>query len=43
LTPAQAKQISSLDNQWDRDVELKKVMGVPDSVFERTATPLKLD
>jgi predicted TIM-barrel fold metal-dependent hydrolase len=32
----QLRQVSRLKNQWDRDVALKRAMGVPDSVFART-------
>jgi hypothetical protein len=28
--------VSRLDNQWDRDVVLKRAMGVPEAVFART-------
>lgn len=31
------KGIQRLGNQWDRDVALKRAMGVPDEVFERSA------
>ena len=34
--------VSGLSNQWDRDVALKRAMGVPDAVFARTAKVLKL-
>ena len=30
-----AWRISGIDNEWDRDVELKKAMGVPAAVFSR--------
>ena len=29
--------VSRLDNQWDRDVRLKRALGVPEAVFNRTA------
>lgn len=32
-----AKAIEKIDNKWDRDVALKKALGVPPSVFERSA------
>ena len=31
------KAIQQIDNQWDRDVALKRALGVPDEVFERGA------
>lgn len=36
------KGIQALENLWDRDVTLKKAMGVPDAVFERSAELLGL-
>jgi len=36
------KAISGLANTWDRDVSLKRAMGTPDAVFERTRTLLNL-
>ncbi len=32
--------LSSIENQWDRDVELKKALGVPNHVFSRSSTLL---
>lgn len=32
-----ARRLSRIDNAWDRDVALKRAMGTPDSVFERSA------
>jgi hypothetical protein len=37
---SEIKAIQGLDNQWDRDVALKKAMGVPSEVFERSASLL---
>lgn len=37
----EAWRLSGLDNAWDRDVELKRAIGVPDEVFERTQTLLE--
>ena len=34
--------VSKLPNQWDRDLNLKRAMGVPDTVFARTAEILNL-
>lgn len=34
------KAIQRIDNQWDRDVSLKRALGVPNEVFERTANLL---
>jgi len=36
------KAIQALESLWDRDVALKKAMGVPDSVFDRSADLLGL-
>jgi predicted TIM-barrel fold metal-dependent hydrolase len=38
-----ALRIGRIDNQWDRDVELKRAIGVPDAVFRRTAGVLNLE
>ena len=35
-------RVSKFSNQWDRDFNLKRAMGVPESVFVRTAELLKL-
>jgi hypothetical protein len=35
-----AWRLSGVDNAWDRDVELKRAMGVPDEVFARSAALL---
>ena len=32
-----ARKLSNIDNVWDRDIALKRAMGTPDSVFERSA------
>lgn len=32
--------VSDIDNKWDKDVELKRAFGVPDTVFTRTAEVL---
>lgn len=40
LTRGQMTAISGMTNVWDRDVELKKALGVPGSVFHRTAEVL---
>ncbi|NNL99692.1 MAG: amidohydrolase family protein, partial [Gammaproteobacteria bacterium] len=37
-----ARAVRRIDNRWDRDVALKRAIGVPESVFARTATVLKL-
>lgn len=34
------REISSIDNPWDRSVALKKALGVPEDVFRRTETVL---
>jgi hypothetical protein len=31
-----------MSNKWDRDVAIKRAMGVPAVVFEQTATVLKI-
>ena len=36
------RRVAKISNQWDRDLNLKRAMGVPDSVFARTAEVLKL-
>jgi hypothetical protein len=40
VSVSEIKAIQSLDNQWDRDVALKQAMGVPPSVFRRSASLL---
>ncbi len=35
-------RIGSLKNQWDRDVALKRAMGVPEGVFARARSVLKI-
>ena len=40
LSVGEVKHILRIDNQWDRDVMLKKFMGVPEEVFERSRTLL---
>ncbi len=37
---SELKSIAALDNQWDKDVALKKAMGVPPEVFLRSASVL---
>ena len=37
LTRAQMSAISSITNAWDRDVALKRALGVPPDIFRRTA------
>lgn len=32
-----ARKLSDIDNLWDRDIALKRALGTPDSVFERSA------
>jgi len=36
------RDVARLKNKWDRDVALKRAMGVPDAVFARTRAVLKL-
>lgn len=36
LSFRQAKHVERLENKWDRDVALKKFLGVPESVFGRS-------
>lgn len=38
LTHEQMREISTIENPFDRDVELKRALGVPDDIFGRTAT-----
>lgn len=38
-----ARKLSNIDNVWDRDVALKRALGTPDSVFERSAAVLDTD
>jgi predicted TIM-barrel fold metal-dependent hydrolase len=40
---ATLRAVSHLENQWDRDVALKRAMGVPDGVFARTWEILERD
>ena len=40
---ADAWRAGGIDNQWDRDVALKKAFGVPDEVFTRSASLLDHD
>ena len=37
---SELKAIVALDNQWDKDVALKRAMGVPSQVFRQTASLL---
>ena len=39
---SEIREISKLENQWDRDVALKRAMGVPDPVFVRAKRVLKV-
>ena len=39
---AQLWHIFKLDNKWQRDVALKRALGVPATIFERSASLLKL-
>jgi predicted TIM-barrel fold metal-dependent hydrolase len=43
LSIKQMWQLSRQDNQWDRDVLLKKALGVPDEVFQRSAKLLNIE
>ena len=36
ISTGDLKLISNLDNTWDRDIVLKKKLGVPDEIFERS-------
>jgi uncharacterized protein len=36
------REVGRLKNQWDRDVVLKRAMGVPEDVFARTRAVLKI-
>lgn len=38
----QIREVGRLKNRWDRDVALKRAMGVPEDVFARTRTVLKI-
>ena len=40
VSPGTLKAVQQIDNQWDRDVALKRAMGVPESVFARSAEVL---
>jgi predicted TIM-barrel fold metal-dependent hydrolase len=37
-----AREVSAIENLWDRDVALKSAFGVPDAVFERAGELLKI-
>ena len=37
------RQVAAIDNTWDRDVALKRAMGVPESVFQRARTLLPVE
>jgi hypothetical protein len=37
----EALRIQRIENPWDRDVELKRAIGVPESVFTRFADMLR--
>lgn len=39
---ADLREVSRIENQWDRDVALKRAMGVPRGVFERTKRLLQI-
>lgn len=43
LSPAEMLRLSRIENPWDRDVMLKKALGVPASVFSNTARLLKIN
>ena len=40
LTGSQMAAIGSITNAWDRDVALKRGLGVPPDIFERTGKVL---
>ena len=40
---ADARDVASLDNPWDRDVALKEALGVPREVFARSAELLPME
>ena len=42
LSPAKILHLEKIDNPWDRDVELKQALGVPVSVFLRSAQILRV-
>jgi hypothetical protein len=37
-----AWEVSAIDNQWDRDVALKRAFGISNKVFTQTAELLKI-
>ncbi len=37
LTREQMQTISSIENPWDRDVELKEALGMPAAIFAKPA------
>ena len=41
IGPGNAWYVSGIDNQWDRDVALKKALGVPETVYGRRLGILK--
>ena len=43
VSASKLKAIHRIDNQWDRDIALKRALGVPDSVFARSAKLLGND
>ncbi len=42
LTRAEMTELASVTNAWDRDIRLKRALGVPAEVFARTARLLRL-
>ena len=42
LTRQQMTEISAIENPWDRDVELKRALGVPAEIFTATAKVLSV-
>ena len=43
VSAGKLKAIAQLESTWDRDVSLKRAMGVPDHVFERSRKLLHID
>lgn len=41
LTEAERRRIEAMENPWDRDVSLKQALGVPASIFRRSAELLR--
>jgi predicted TIM-barrel fold metal-dependent hydrolase len=42
ISIGEIREVSKLKNPWDRDVALKRAMGVPEAVFTRGSTVLKI-